>query len=331
MAVATFGYNQPIAGPTISGTFGGGSLGGTDTSATVEPNLFGATLDGGGSTLGASTTGGGYTYDAAAAARQAEIDQSNAYIDQQLGNLRDLLGRADTGLNQGLTQLNDSYQSNKTTQDNLHGQANQDYADKRVATNKDRQGAYGAINKNASNGYRSLSQIIGRASGTGSSAFREALPDAIGRETSGKRTEANQTYGTNMGNIDTAQKKTDLSFENILRDLENQRRSQEGSLRTGVEQQKQALYGQQQQLEAQRGNLAGAQALQGSIEGSRNSVESFFNQFKPTMVAQQAAIAAPDLNKYTVDRANVNAQKQGGDATNPYADILRKKLQEGAV
>lgn len=279
--------------------------------------------------LGSTTSSGAYSADQLAAQQQAA--QANAYVDQQLANLNDLLGRTDTSLNQGLEGLNSSYQGSVNQQNNALAQANQDYTDKRVATNKDKLGAYNTINKNANNGYRSLSQIIGRAAGTGSSAFQEALPDAIGKDISGKRGEANTTYATNLGNIDTAQKKTELSFQQILQDLANQRAAQEQQLRSGVEGQRQNILGQQQQLQASRGNLAGAQALQPQIEQSRNSVESFFNQFKPTYTAQQAAIAAPDLSQYNVDRSVVNAQQAGGNASNPYADILRKKLQEQSL
>jgi hypothetical protein len=273
---------------------------------------------------------GNYTGAATAAARQAA--QDNAEYEVQDTNLRDLLGRLDPSLNQGLEQLNTTAQSAVNRQNSLKDQALQDYQEQRVSTQKDKQSAYGTINKNANNGYRSLAQIIGRSAGTGSSAFQELLPDVVGRETSSKRGEANTTYASNLGNINNAQKKTELSFEQILQDLAEQRKAQEQQLRTGVENQRQSLVGQQQALEGQRGNIAGVRALQPQIESSRNTVEGFFNQFKPQLVERQAAIAAPDLNQYNTDRANVNAQAQGSqDPTNPYADILRKKLQEQAL
>lgn len=302
----------------------------TNASQPSTPTAGQATYDDTPQVNGANDQAAQAAYNERVAAAQ-QAAQANAYVDSQIANLNDLLGRTDTSLNQGLEQLNSSYQGSVNQQNNQLAQANQDYSDKRVATNKDKLGAYNTINKNANNGYRSLSQIIGRASGTGSSAFQEALPDAIGKDIGSKRGEANTTYASNMGNIDTAQKKTELSFQQILQDLANQRQAQEQSLRTGVEQQKQSILSQQQALQAQRGNLAGAQALQPQIEGSRNAVDSFFQQFKPTYTAQQAAIAAPDLGKYNVDRSVVNAQNQGGNTANPYADILRKKLQEQAV
>lgn len=289
-----------------------------------------------------SSSGGAYGGASSTAAADANtIAQNNAYLDAQAANLNSLLGRTDTGLNQGLSQLNDSYTGNVNQQQSKQNQALQDYADNRVATNKDKLTAYDTINKNANNGYRSLAQIIGRASGSGSSAFQDLLPDVVGKDISGKRGEANQTYATNLGNIDTAQKKTEQNFAQVLQDLANQRAAQEQQLRTGVETQKQTLQSQLQQNAAQKAQnsgggyaaVAAAQApYQSQIDNSRNAVENFFNQFRPTVTAQQAAIAAPDLTGYEVDRSNVNAQQAGAaDPTNPYADILRKKLQDQPV
>jgi len=309
------------------------NLGGLTNLATQKPNVgsYSAAQPSDAQVLDASTTTPqqvGTTYTADQLAQQ----QANAYTDLQLASLRDLLGRTDTGLNQGLQQIGDTYTGSVNQQQNQENQALQDYADKRVTTNKDKLGAYDTINKNANNGYRSLSQIVGRSAGTGSSAFQDLLPDVIGKDISGKRTDANTTYAQNLGNIDTAQKKTELSFQQVLQDLATQRAAQEQQLRTGVEGQKQNLLGQEQQLLAQRGNLAGAQAIQPQIESSRSAVENFFNQFRPTITPQQAAVAAPDLSQYTVDRSTVNAQQQGvPDTTNPYADILRKKLQDQTV
>lgn len=283
-----------------------------------------------GAVLGASGAYSGGGSGGTTAAQQAA--QTQALYDAQLNNLRDLLGRTDTGLNQGLSSLNDQYTSNVNKQTSAKNQAIQDYDEQRVQTTKDKQEGYNKAGRNANNAYRSLAQIIGRASGTGSSAFQELLPDVVGKDLSEKRGDVNTTYGENIRGLKKAQDSTELSFSNILADLAQQRQKGEQDLRTGVEGQRQSLLGQQQQLEAQRGNAAGVNALQGQIQNSRGSVENFFNQFKPQITAQQAAIATPELSQYTVDRSNVNAgATPGQDVANPYSDILRKRLQEGGL
>lgn len=341
------GHN--ISNPNVTLSNPGGVLS-SNNPAFTGAGAYGAKVLGGGSGQSASKPGvaaspsGAYTTDPNAAANAAAAQQTQAdlaYLGGQQTDLNSLLGRTQTGLDQGLGQLNSSYQGSVNQQQNQENQALQNYQDQRTQTNKDKLNAYDTINRNANSGYRSLAQLIGHASGSGSSAFQELLPNVIGKDTSSQRTGANDTYATNLGNIDTAQKKTEGSFAQILQDLANQRQAQEQSLRTGVENQRQSIQQQLEQnaaLQAQaRGGgyaevAAAQQPYQQAIDNSRNTVEGFFNQFKPTYTAQQAAIAAPDLSQYQTDRSVVNAQQQGAsDPTNPYADILRRKLQDGSI
>lgn len=307
---------------------------------TAQSLAFLPHLDG---TYGTSTGGGaGGSAQSAQQAQQAQ-QQADAYsyLDNQAGQLRGLLGRTDTGLSQGLEGLNNQYTSNVNQQTNQKNQADQNFTDQSIQTTKDREAGYGTADRNANNGYRSLAQIIGRASGTGSTAFQDVLPNAVGKDLTQKRGDINTTYAQNQAGIKRGRDETALSFDNILADLANQRNAGEQGLRSGIEGQRQGINNQlaqnaQQRVQAGNGGaeaaLAAAQPYQTAIDSSRNSVEGFFNQFKPTITAQKAAISTPDLAAYKVDRSNVNAQQQGvPDGTNPYSDILRRKLQENSV
>ena len=243
-----------------------------------------------------------------------------AYLDDQANQLRSLLGRTDTNLQQGLTQNQDQY-------DTQVGGATTDKERQVVSQNKSKLGAYDQIRNNANTGYRSLAQIIGRSAGTGSSAFRELLPNVVGTDTSSKTRNAAETYGTNLSNIDT-------SFASVLDDLAKQKKQNEENLRAGIETQRQSLNDKLgtvlgQKAQAQGGGYAAVKAAQAptqaAIENSRNAVEGFFNQYRTPYVAKAID---PNLQAYTTDRATINAQGQPGvDSTNPYASLLRKKLQ----
>lgn len=245
-----------------------------------------------------------------------------SFLEDQAAQLRALLGRTDTGLSQGLTQNQDQY-------DQQVGGATADRAKQVVGQNTAKLGAYNQIDRNAGNGYRSLAQIIGRASGTGSSAFRDLLPNVIGKDTSSKRQAATTTYGTNLSNIDD-------SFQNVLADLLRQRKTNEESLRSGIETRRQDINGQLatnagQTATAKGGGYAAVKAAQGpfqaAIDNSRNQVESFFNQLRTPYTPQAIS---PNLAAYTTDRATINTQNQGGDTSNPYSSLLRKKLTGAA-
>lgn len=289
-------------------------------------------------TLDTSGTGGGGGGGGGAAEAPDTTADDLAYLSDQAAQLRSLLGRTDTGLAQGITKLDDDYNAETTKQNEAKTTAINNYNDNRVSTQQEKQGAFGSINRNGGNGYRSLAQIIGRASGTNSSAFRELLPNVVGKDISGKRRQASDTYGKNMQGIDKAQSATEISFSNILADLLKQRKSGEADLRTAIEGQRQGLQQQLAQNAGQQakvrgggyGSVRAAQApYQAAINNSRNAVESFFNQFRTQYTPGKADIAKPDLAQYTVDRSVVNAQGQGQQAQdNPYADLLRKKLQD---
>lgn len=243
-----------------------------------------------------------------------------AYLSDQAAQLRDLLGRTDTSLNQGLQQNNDQYTS-------AVGDATSSKDKQVIGQNQAKLSAYDTINQNAGNSFRSLAQIIGQAAGRGSSAFQDLLPDVIGKDTSSKRQAATNTYGQNLSNIDS-------SFQSALADLLKQKNDNEQTLRTGVEQQRQDLNNQLAQnaaaaAQANGGGYAAVKAaespFQSAINASRDAVQNFFSQFRTPYTAPTID---PNLAAYSTDRSVINAANNGTpDSTDPYAALLRKRLQ----
>jgi len=84
----------------------------------------------------------------------------------------DLLGRLDASRNSGREKIGKQYDTELglSTQDKERQMAQ--YEDTRTAQTQGREKAFGEANQSANNAFRSLSQIIGRGAGTGSSAFR---------------------------------------------------------------------------------------------------------------------------------------------------------------
>ncbi len=327
-------------GPATSG--GGDYWSGQGYSMILDPNAGGSGstdwnssnanwIDTSGNTLGASTTRSGSTSGTGGTADDI------SFLNDQEAQLRSLLGRTDTGLSQGLTRNEDEYNTQVGGANNDKARQYANYEDQRVSQNKNKLEAYNTVNRNAGNGYRSLAQIIGRSAGTGSSAYRDLLPHVVGTDTSAKRQNATNTFGENLQGIDKAQGQYDISFAGVLADLMKQKKDNENSLRSGIEGQRQNINQQLAQNAGQRAQAQGGgyaqvkaaqQPFQSAIDNSRNSVENFFNQFRTQYTPTQAVAATPELSQYTTDRAVVNAKNQGAaDATNPYANILRKRLQ----
>jgi hypothetical protein len=268
---------------------------------------------GGGTYYGGGSAGGG-------GGGGATSVEDISFLNDQANQLRALLGRTDTALNQGLTRNNDEYNRNVGDAQGSHDSQVQDQNTQKLK-------AYDTINRNAGNSYHSLASIIGRAAGTGSSAFQELLPDVVGKDTSSKRQDVTNTNGQNISKIDT-------SFADVLADLLRQKKDNENTLRSGVETQRQDINGKLatnagQVAQAKGGGFAAVKAaqtpFQAAIDNSRNAVESFFDTFRTpyTPKAVQANLA-----DYTTDRSSVNAKTDPAvDPTNPYSAILRKRLQ----
>lgn len=262
----------------------------------------------------------GVVQGASGTANAAGTADDIAYLNDQAAQLRSLLARTDTGLNQGLLHNQDEY-------DTQVGATNQDRNKKVSSETQNKLNAYETINRNANNGYRSLAQIIGRAAGRGSSAFQDLLPDVIGKDMSSKRQGATSTYGQNVSNIED-------STSSVLADLLRQKKANEESLRSGIEGQRQNIQSQlaanaAQAAQARGGGYAAVKAaqqpFQDSINQSRDQVENFFNQFRTAYTPQAIN---PNLSQYSIDRATINAQNQpDADPNNPYAQLLRKRLQ----
>jgi hypothetical protein len=200
---------------------------------------------------------------------------------------------------------------------------------------------YSQINNAANKGYNSLASILGRASGTGSSAFQQLLPNLIGKDVFSKRTAANNVYGENVRGIDQAEKGYLTSFDELLDDLKRQKDDNERQLLTGVNETRANINSKLAtaagQLAAARGGgVAQIRAAQdpysAQVTESRNTIDSLFDKYFRPYTPKQVTAAAPELSNYTMDRSLINAGKQGAvDPTNPYADMLRKRLSEEQI
>ncbi len=321
------GYGNNIIAPLTPAAGGAAAGGAADPYHTISPDN---------TTTNNTTNNTTQTGPSAADIAKAT---TLGFLGDQGNQLRDLLARTQTGLDQGLQQNEDQYNTQVGNADEDKQRQYANYEDQRVGQNKGKLDTFQTIDRNANNGFRSLSQIIGRAAGRGSSAFQDLLPNVIGKDTSTKRSAANTTYGTNLANIDKSQGQYDISFSDMLDDLLKQKKTNESTLRTGIEGQRQTINGQLGKnaadiAQTNGGDYAAIKAAQdpyqNAINSSRDAVEGFFNTFRTPFTPKTAVAATPDLAGYTADRSAINAAGQGGDPTNPYSSLLRKKLQ-GAV
>lgn len=329
--------NGGIIGAPTTGTFlntlsGGVTAPITNTSPANQTQWNGSNLGGGTSTAGGGDTTivagarigeespvslGGVDAESALRAQQTS-DALRAYADRE-NALRGLLGRAGATRQTGLTKIGDEYNANKTT--GLAG-----YDDQRMFNTKDRLSNVDRINQKAQTGYNSLRRILGM-SGSANQSAKFGIGQAVSKVASQDRAGAFDTSGRNERGIDLAQ-------NTWLTDLNKRKADAEYGLEQDVLGNEQDVYGELATLAGQKAQLQGgnydsivaAQApYQAEISNRDNILSGLFEKYRPTL---NAVAERPELGKYTVDRAAVQANQQQAGDFSPYSQLLRKRLTE---
>ena len=265
-----------------------------------------------------------------------------SYLDTQSGNLQRMLQSADTGLNNGLTALSDSYNSEQNKANLQRSRALEDYQAQELQNQKGKESSLNTVDTNARTLNNSLQRILGMASGSGSSAYQFAAPNAVARQASGQRTNVLDNFGTNTAALTTAEDRAKVDFQTLLDNLAAQRNQKESDLRAGVLGNKNSIQSKLADIAAQRAQALGGgtsaiaaaqQPFQNEINANQTALDNLFTQFRtPTYDVKPVAPQQVDLGKYSVDRAAINAQNQGGQAAySPYSYFLNKKQEQTAA
>lgn len=265
--------------------------------------------------------------------------QDLAYLDDQEGQLRGFLGSAQNTLNNGLTQIGDSYDKEAGRATQQKDTALAGYRTQREDTTRDKMTGINQVNTGARTLADSVRRILGLASGANSSSYRDAAPGAIARDTSQKRSGVMDTFAKNSRNIDTAEQGTLSSFEDLLTDLGEQRKQKESGLRSGVLGQEQDTLGKLAEIAARRAQINGGNydairaatsPIRADIQSRQAQIDGLFNQFRTPYTPKALNSQTPTMQQYQVDKTKLNAQQnQGGGEYSPYDLFLKKRFGAG--
>ncbi len=260
--------------------------------------------------------------------------EERAYLDQQEGLLRQLFGRADTTLNQGLSNLTDTYNRTKGDADTDQSRRTRDFGIKQQDTERGKDQAINRVNDNA----RTLSNSVRRRLGlaAGNSSALGVADNAVAREASGDRTNVLESFGQNFRGIDLARKDTEDDFTRFMRDLDIQKGSKEQQLRTGVEQEKQSVNERLAEIARQRSSLQGGgfsqqtaaqQPYLNAVNEGNSRIDGLFEQFRtPQLSVAPVQDRQVSLRDYIVNRKNISGgQNQAQQQLAPY---IRPKDEE---
>ncbi len=299
---------------------------GTLPATTTQPNV---TQTNDFSNLGS----GGYTGGTSGNSQDlAFVDSQSQLIDRLIASL--------TGQRaNGVDNINTGYQSDVNKATEQRDRALNQYSTQRGDTINQKQQSIGKVDDYARQLANSVRQRIGLASGSNSSAYQYAAPNAIARDASGKRNDVLQNYAVNLRNLDQSETYAKNDFESLLQDYMNQKQDKMRQFDTGLTQQRQGLVSQRGDLAGEKARLTGAgydgirtaqQPYLNQYSQLNDKIGQFFQQYKnPVYQTRDVATQNPTLQDYTVDQTAVNANSQGGGSQySPYANFLQKKKDQ---
>lgn len=294
------------------------------------PATVAGSSTGGGSGGRASGGGGG-------SAGGGADKEAVAYWNDQQGALERLLNSSNVQKDQGLANLNNSYNRNLGDLNESEGRTMRDYGIKAEDTQRDRQGALRSIDTSARQGNEGLRRLFQLSGSAGGSAANTLAPTAVARDASTKRTGTLETFGKNIRNIDLAKSDATAQFGRSRRDLDSQKREKEQSFIEGILNMQNDLQAKMSNAVTQRGiaqggtysGLAGARSqYDNSIRSNQAALDNLFNQYRdPQYNVAPVNAKAPDLSQYTVDPTAIDMAAQNPGVPEellPYLPQLKK-------
>jgi hypothetical protein len=266
-------------------------------------------------------------------AAQARAAQEQAsWYDDQANNLNGQIGRLDGQQATGLGNIDSSYntQYNRLGEQKAMGERN--YNTSRDQTiqgyTNTRNGVMSQTNAHMS----ALQRLLGMNGAGNSSAAYDAVPYAATMVGSQALGQAQQTYGNNLGALDTNWQDTQRQYSNSLSDLGDQKFQQQQGLKSSIASTRAGLLEKIAEATRQRelakgGGYEQAKAAANPYMEQVNSLLSQMTQLgnqyqNPVMQAKDVHYAAPNLGQYSLGQGmsgpqNPSLQTPEGSGANP--------------
>lgn len=269
---------------------------------------------------------GGYTTSNPSGSGGVDYSPQIASIDAQTNALQGNLGYADTQLSQGLGNLQSQFNQQQSGANTNHSRALQDFQTTEQNDNLGHTNAIDQVNTKARTLSNSVRQMIGNASGSGSSAYQITAPGAVQRQADLQSQAVNTNFGQNMDALKTSKDREGQDYNSLMTQLQDKFTQGQNGLRTGIEQQKQQINGTLADLAAQRaaylgGGIKGAQAaaspFQANAASSQSAIDNIAKQYQsPFATVAPVQVAAPTLRDYVTGKTQVATNQAGTQATN---------------
>jgi hypothetical protein len=254
-----------------------------------------------------------------------QLNSQNGRLDSQLntglGNLTNSFNQQDNRLNQQKANAQDTF--NTQNQQNM-----QNYANTR-----------NGILSNTRATSNALQRLLGLNGAGNSSAAFEQAPYAAGLQGSQNLNQAQQSFSNNGTALNKSWRDTQQQYSNALDDLNNQKYSQENSLRSSIAQTRANLLDQIASAGVNKNlalgqNYAQAQAArtpyQQQINSLLDSITGLGNQYaNPVLKAADVNFTAPSLSQFGLGQQATIQNQTGagaaGDINPSFLSVLAPK------
>ncbi len=253
-------YTMPVSTQLYNTPLNGGYVAGAQAPAPQQYTYADGTYAGTG-------TGG-------AAAAQASA-QTVAEYDAMIRQLQAQEGRLGQTEQVGLGNIGNAYNLGRNRLDEQKGIAQRNFNTQTGLNTQSYLGARNGIKQNTRATANALQRLLGINGAGNSSAALEQAPYAAGLQGSTQLNGAQQTFSNNTNTLNTGWEDTERSYKNNTFDLDQQKYSQENSLRSSIAQTRAGILDRLGETSAQKALASGAGY--GAAQAQRDSYQSRVN------------------------------------------------------
>ncbi len=234
-----------------------------------------------------------------------------AYYGDQVNALKGVLGTLPTLQDQGVNNIRNNANKSLNDLNTQESQTESNIAESRNTANKNKATSLNNIDQNVADTVDSFKRLTGAAHAGDSAFAQEFVPLATARQGSTQRQGVFNTFGQDMGQLDTAENNAKTAYGSQKEDINNKLNSDLLTFLQNIGQQKDTInnevkQAQYAQIEAQGGTpgqfSAAAAPYSTNPSDATAALQALFSQYaNPTYAVNPVTVSLPNVSSYAVD------------------------------
>lgn len=255
-----------------------------------------------------------------------------SYYGNVVAQLKTLLGSLPTQQTQGVDSIQNSANNSINEANTGESQALSSIATQRAAANTNKEASLDSIDQNVGDTVASFQRLLAGGHAGDSAFAKDFVPLATAREGSTQAQGVYNSFGQDMGNLDTAQNSAQTQYGQNVSDIKSKENSDIESFLSGLADQQdqlnqqaaQAAYYQQEANGGNGASTAAAIAPFNTTTAARiAALNSLFTQYaNPTYAVNPVTVSVPDISNYTQNPLTATLSASNPDTSLAYLPYL---------